>query len=126
LTAEQINLLLKHLPVDITYVDDGDAVAYYSDTDDRIFPRSAGIIGRKVSKCHPPKSVHIVERIVQAFKSGERDMAEFWITLNDRFVLIRYFAVRDTEGTYRGTIEVSQDITDIKRLEGEQRLLDWK
>ena len=126
LTAEQINLMLKHLPVDITYVDDGDAVAYYSDTDDRIFPRSAGIIGRKVSKCHPPKSVHIVERIVQAFKDGERDSAEFWITVNDRFVLIRYFAVRDGEGTYRGTIEVSQDITDIRGLEGEQRLLDWK
>ena len=126
LTAEQMNLLLKHLPVDITYVDDDDAVAYYSDTDDRIFPRSAGIIGRKVSKCHPPKSVHIVERIVQAFKDGERDSAEFWITVSDRFILIRYFAVRDGEGTYRGTIEVSQDITDIKQLEGEQRLLDWK
>jgi len=126
LTAEQINLLLKHLPVDITYVDDTDRVAYYSDTDDRIFPRSAGIVGRQVSKCHPPKSVHIVENIVDAFKSGERDSAEFWITVAGRFIHIRYFAIRDGEGMYKGTIEVSQDITDIKRLEGQQRLLDWK
>jgi DUF438 domain-containing protein len=126
LTAEQVNLLLKHLPVDITYVDDGDAVAYYSDTDDRIFPRSAGIIGRQVSKCHPPKSVHIVEDIVGAFKAGERDSADFWITVKGRFLHIRYFAIRDGQGAYRGTIEVSQDITDIKQLEGEQRLLDWK
>ena len=125
LTVEQVNLMLKHLPVDITYVDDGDAVAYYSDTDDRIFPRSAGILGRQVSKCHPPKSVHMVERIVKAFKSGERDSAEFWIDVKDRLVYIRYFAIRDGEGTYKGTIEVSQDITDIKELEGERRLLDW-
>ena len=126
LTVEQVNLMLKHLPVDITYVDDGDAVAYYSDTDDRIFPRSAGIIGRQVSKCHPPKSVHMVEHIVEAFKSGERDSAEFWIDLKGRLVYIRYFAIRDGEGTYKGTIEVSQDITDIKELEGERRLLDWE
>jgi DUF438 domain-containing protein len=125
LTAEQVNLMLKHLPVDITYVDHNDQVAYYSDTDDRIFPRSAGIIGRKVSKCHPPKSVHIVERIVEAFKSGERDHAEFWVGVKGRSVHIRYFAIRDATGAYRGTIEVSQDITEIKQLEGEQRLLDW-
>ena len=126
LTVEQVNLMLKHLPVDITYVDDGDAVAYYSDTDDRIFPRSAGIIGRQVSKCHPPKSVHMVERIVEAFKSGKRDSAEFWVDVKGRLVYIRYFAIRDGEGTYKGTIEVSQDITDIKELEGERRLLDWE
>ncbi|UCC94198.1 MAG: DUF438 domain-containing protein, partial [Thermoplasmata archaeon] len=114
LTGEQVNLMLKHLPVDITYVDANDQVAYYSDSDHRIFPRSAGIIGRQVSKCHPPKSVHIVERIVEAFKSGERDMAEFWITVQGRFVHIRYFAIRDGAGKYQGTIEVSQDITEIK------------
>jgi DUF438 domain-containing protein len=125
LTVEQVNLLLKHLPVDITYVDDQDQVAYYSDTDDRIFPRSAGIIGREVSNCHPPKSVHIVERIVAAFKSGERDSAEFWVDVKGRLVLIRYFAIRNGGGGYKGTIEVSQDITDIKKLDGEQRLLDW-
>ncbi len=126
LSPEQVNLLLKHLPVDITFVGDDDAVAYYSATDERIFPRSPGIIGRQVSKCHPPKSVHIVERIVEAFKSGERDTAGFWIQLEGRFIHIRYFAVRDTEGRYRGTMEVSQDLTDLRALEGEQRLLDWK
>ncbi len=126
LTPEQVNLMMKHLPVDVTYVDEEDRVAYYSDSPDRIFVRSAGIIGRKVSKCHPPKSVHIVERIVEAFKSGERDSAAFWITLNGRFIHIRYFAVRDDEGRYRGTVEVSQDLTDLRELEGEQRLLDWE
>jgi DUF438 domain-containing protein len=125
LSVEQVNLMLKHLPVDITYVDDNDQVAYYSDSDHRIFPRSAGIIGRQVSKCHPPKSVYMVERIVDAFKSGERDSAEFWISVEGRFVHIRYFAIRDGAGAYKGTIEVSQDITDIRQLEGEQRLLDW-
>jgi DUF438 domain-containing protein len=123
---EQVNMLLKHLPFDITYVDDNDEVAYYTATDDRIFPRSPGIIGRKVSKCHPPKSVHIVERIVEGFKSGERDSAEFWVDVKGRLVHIRYFALRDDGGKYRGTIEVSQDVTDIKKLEGEQRLLDWQ
>lgn len=126
LSLEQINLMLKHLPMDITYVDDNDQVAYFSATDDRIFPRSPGIIGRQVSKCHPPKSVHIVEKIVTAFKSGERDMAEFWIQRGGVFVHIRYFAVRDDEGTYKGTIEVSQDLTELRKLEGEQRLLDWE
>ncbi len=126
LSLEQINLMLKHLPMDITYVDDNDQVAYFSATDDRIFPRSPGIIGREVSKCHPPKSVHIVERIVSGFKSGERDVAEFWIQRGGVFVHIRYFAVRDDEGTYKGTIEVSQDLTELRKLEGEQRLLDWE
>jgi DUF438 domain-containing protein len=125
LTVQQVNLLLKHLPVDITFVADDDTVAYYSDTDDRIFPRSQGIIGRQVSKCHPPKSVHIVERIVQAFRDGEKDSAEFWVDVKGRLVHIRYFAVRDEGGAYRGTMEVSQDISDIKRLDGERRLLDW-
>lgn len=126
MTAEQVNLLLKHLPVDITLVGEDDAVAYYSATEDRIFPRSPGIIGRQVSKCHPPKSVHMVERIVQAFKDGSRDSAEFWIQLQGRFVHIRYFAVRDAGGRYRGTMEVSQDLTDLRALEGERRLLDWE
>ncbi len=126
MSAEQVNLLLKHLPVDITFVGEDDAVAYYSATEERIFPRSPGIIGRQVSKCHPPKSVHVVERIVQAFKDGSRDSAEFWIQLQGRFVHIRYFAVRDASGRYRGTMEVSQDLTDLRALEGERRLLDWE
>ncbi len=126
LTPEQVNLMLKHMPVDMTFVDENDEVAYFSATDERIFPRSPGIIGRKVSKCHPPKSVHVVERIVASFKSGERDVAEFWLDMNGRLIHIRYFAVRDDAGAYRGTLEFSQDLTDLKRIEGERRLLDWE
>jgi DUF438 domain-containing protein len=117
--------MLTHLPVDISFVDENDQVAYYSDTSDRIFPRSAGVIGRKVQKCHPPKSVHIVEKILDEFKSGRKDCAEFWIQLNGKFIHIRYFAVRDSNGKYIGTLEVSQDVTSIRELKGEKRLLDW-
>jgi len=124
LTPEQVNLMLTNLPVDITYVDEIDRVAYYSAGKERIFPRSPGIIGREVSKCHPPKSVHIVEGIVKDFKDGKRDVAEFWLQMGGRFIHIRYFPVRDSDGKYRGTIEVSQDITEIRKLEGEKRLLD--
>jgi DUF438 domain-containing protein len=126
LTPEQLNLMLKHMPVDMTFVDADDKVAYFSATEHRIFPRSPGIIGREVSKCHPPKSVHVVERIVGAFKSGERDVAEFWIDLGGRLVHIRYFAVRDGQGRYVGTLEFSQDLTDLKGIEGQRRLLDWE
>ena len=125
LTLEQINLLLKHMPIDISFVDANDEVKYYSATDDRIFPRSPSVIGRKVQKCHPPKSVHVVEDIVKQFKSGEKDVAEFWIQLGDKMVNIRYFAVRDDQGKYMGVLEVSQDITHIKTLEGERRLVQW-
>jgi len=124
LTLQQVNLMLKHLPVDISFVNEKDEVAYYSDTPERIFPWSAGVIGRKVQNCHPPKSVHIVENILKEFKSGKKDIAEFWIQLGGKFIHIRYFAVRDKQGKYQGTIEVSQDITDIKKLDGEKRLLD--
>jgi DUF438 domain-containing protein len=125
LTAEQINLLLKHLPVDISFVDEHDKVAYYSQTEDRIFPRSPGIIGRTVQNCHPSKSVHVVNKILEEFKSGRKDSSEFWIQIKGRFIHIRYFAVRDSKGNYRGTLEVSQDITSIRGLEGQKRLLDW-
>jgi DUF438 domain-containing protein len=124
LTPEQVNLMLTHLPIDITYVDSEDRVAYYSSGNERIFPRSPGIIGRQVSKCHPPKSVHIVEGIVREFKEGTRDEAEFWLQMGDKFIHIRYYPVRDNGGKYMGTIEVSQDITELKKLEGEKRLLD--
>ena len=126
LSAEQVNLVLKHVPFDITFVDENDKVAYYSQGKERLFPRSPGIIGRSVQRCHPPKSVHIVEKIVGEFKSGKRDIAEFWINVGDKLVYIRYFAVRDDQNRYKGTLEVSQDVTDIKLLEGEKRLLDWK
>ena len=125
LTLRQVDLLLTHLPVDLTFVDDQDRVLYYSEGPERIFPRSPGILGREVRNCHPPKSVHIVNKILDIFKSGDKDKAEFWIQLGGKFIYIRYFAVRDTNGRYRGTLEVSQDISDLRRLEGESRLLDW-
>ena len=125
LTQKEVNLMIKHLPFDLTFVGADDKVHYYSEGEERIFPRTPSVIGRDVSRCHPPKSVHIVENIVQAFKDGAKDVAEFWLHLGDRFIQIRYFAVRDDEGVYCGTLEVSQDITDLKKLEGEQRLLDW-
>ncbi len=117
--------MLGHLPVDITFVDEYDEVKFYNKAADRVFPRSAGIIGRQVKYCHPPKSVHIVEEIVDAFKSGEKDVADFWIQMKGHFLYIRYFAVRDAEGLYKGVIEVTQEVSGIRALEGEQRLLDW-
>jgi DUF438 domain-containing protein len=125
LTPEQVNLLLTHLPVDISFVNENDELVYYSHTKERIFPRSPGVIGRKVQKCHPPKSFHVVQKILDEFRSGKKDVADFWIQMKGRFIHIRYFAVRDSEGTYRGTMEVSQDVSEIRKLEGEQRLLDW-
>jgi DUF438 domain-containing protein len=126
LTPEQINLMLTHLPVDLTFVDENDRVAYYSEGPERIFPRSPAIIGREVRNCHPPKSVHMVNKILDAFKSGSRDSAAFWIELGGKFIYIRYFPVRDAGGHYRGCLEVSQDLTEIRKLEGENRLLDWE
>ncbi len=125
MTPEQVNLLLKFLPVDITYVDENDKVIFYNRGEDRVFPRSKGIIGREVKFCHPPKSVHMVLRIVEEFKAGTKDVAEFWINFKGRMIHIRYFAIRDKNKKYRGVIEMSQDITDIQKLEGQQRLLDW-
>ena len=123
---EQINWLLKFMPVDITYVDENDIVIFYNRGDERVFPRSAGIIGREVKFCHPPKSVDQVLMILREFKAGRRDEAEFWINFKGKFIHIRYFAIRDDEGTYKGVIEVSQDVTHIRSLEGQQRLLDWE
>jgi hypothetical protein len=126
LTAEQVNLLLTHLPVDISFVNEKDEVLYYSASPDRIFPRSPGVIGRTVQNCHPPKSVDMVEKILSAFKAGTRNTAEFWIQMRGRFIHIRYFAVRDASGAYRGCLEVSQDITHFRKLAGQKRLLDWE
>jgi DUF438 domain-containing protein len=125
LTVEQINLILTHLPVDISFVDENDKVSYYSNTEDRIFPRSPGIIGRSVQNCHPSKSVDMVNNILNSFRDGTKSTAEFWIQLGGKFIHIRYFAVRDTQGMYKGCLEVSQDVTAIRGLEGEKRLLDW-
>ncbi|MDF1525720.1 MAG: DUF438 domain-containing protein [bacterium] len=124
LNPKQLDLILTSLPVDITFVDAQDKVQYYSAQPDRIFPRSPGIIGREVQNCHPPSSVHVVQEILNDFREGKRDAADFWIQMGGKFILIRYFAIRDKEGEYEGCLEVSQDVTDIRALEGEKRLLD--
>jgi len=126
LNIEQINIMLKTLPVDLTFVNENDEVAYYSDTEDRIFPRSRAIIGRKVQKCHPPKSVDVVKDILAKFKSGEKKVAEFWIQAEGAFIMIRYFAMHDDNGKYVGTLEVSQELSKLRSLEGERRLVQWK
>ncbi len=126
LTQQQLDLMLRVLPVDVTFVDEHDQVRYYSAADDRLFPRTPSIIGRDVQNCHPPKSVHIVQKIVESFRNKERDCAEFWIDFRGKKVHIRYFPVYDQSGAYRGTVEVSQDVTGIMQLEGERRLLDWE
>jgi DUF438 domain-containing protein len=125
LSREQIDLILTRLPADITFVDENDVVVYYSAGPARVFPRTPGIIGRKVQNCHPPKSLDVVERILRAFRSGERDEAEFWIEMGGRFVHIRYFALRDGAGAYRGVLEVTEDATAVRALRGQRRLLDW-
>jgi len=125
LTPAQVNSIFRILPVDITYVNEDDQVVFYNRGDDRVFPRSAGIIGREVKFCHPPKSVDQVLRILKEFKAGTQDSAEFWIQFKGKFIHIQYFAVRDEDKTYRGVIEMSQDVTHVRELEGQQRLLDW-
>ena len=126
LTEKELDLLLRHLPFDLSFVGPDETVKYYSATDHRLFPRSPGVIGRSVINCHPQKSYDKVQKIMTAFKEGTQDKAVFWIQMRDRFLLISYFAVRDDNGEFIGTLEVSQDITEIRSLEGEQRLLDWK
>ena len=124
LSISQINMLLTHLPVDITYVDENDTVLFFSETPDRIFKRTAAIIGRKVQNCHPPQSMDKVQKILDDFKAGTHDKAEFWIQMKGMFIHIRYFALHDANGNYKGTLEVSQDLTPLRALEGEKRLLD--
>ncbi|WFA08333.1 PAS domain-containing protein [Tissierella sp. Yu-01] len=125
LSFEDVLLIFNTLPVDITFVDEHNKVKYFSDNKDRIFPRSPAVIGREVKNCHPPASVHVVEEIVESFRSGKEDMAKFWINMKGRKILIQYFALRDKNNNYKGTLEVSQDITEIKELEGERRLLKF-
>lgn len=124
LPIDLIEKIIDTLPVEISFIDAEDTVRYYSKGDKRIFKRSPAVIGRKVQKCHPPKSVDKVVAILNDFKQNKRDVAEFWIHLGELFVYIRYFAVRDKEGNYLGTLEVSQEITEIQNLKGEKRLLD--
>lgn len=125
MSVEQVNLLLKTMPLDLTYVDENDKVIFYNRGEERLFPRSAGIIGREVKFCHPPKSVGTVLKILEEFRKGTQNEASFWINYKERLIYIRYFAVRDAKKNYKGVIEMSQDITEIKKIEGQKRLLDW-
>lgn len=126
MTVEQVNLLFRTLPLDLTYVDENDRVIFYNRGDVRVFPRSAGIIGREVRFCHPPKSVDTVLKILEAFRKGEQNEASFWFNYRDKLIYVRYFAVRDAQKKYRGVIEMSQDISETKKIEGERRLLEWE
>ena len=126
LKPEIIEAMLDSIPIEISFVDENDEVKYFNKNGDRIFPRPRSIVGKKVQQCHPQKSLHKVLQILEAFKNGKKDAIEFWINLKGRQIYIRYFPVRDKDGKYLGTLEVSQDITDIKKIEGEKRLLDWK
>ncbi|KPU62733.1 diguanylate cyclase [Thermococcus sp. EP1] len=124
LSIEELNAIFKHLPIDITFVDKDDRVRFFSGGE-RIFARTPSVIGRPVQLCHPPKSVHIVNRILTAFKEGAKNKAEFWIKMGPRYVYILYVPVRDKKGNYLGTLEITMDISRYKEIEGERRLLDW-
>ncbi len=123
LSSKELNFMLNHIPGDFTFVDKDDVVKYFSQGKERIFARTKTIIGRKVENCHPPKSAHIVEKIVEDFKEGKKDSESFWLQLGEKFVLIQYFAVRDDKGQYLGTLEHSMDIAPIQKIEGEKRLM---
>lgn len=123
LKTEELVKLLDTLPVDITFVDKDDTVKYFSQGAERVFPRTKAIIGRKVSNCHPPASVHIVEQLVDDFRNGRKDSEDFWIHMKDKYILIRYFAVRGDSGEYLGVLEVTQNIRPIQEIQGEKRLV---
>ena len=124
--VENLEIILNTLPVEITYVGKDDRVKYFSGHQERIFPRSKAIIGRTVQNCHPPESVHIVEEILKSFKEGTKDQEHFRIKMQGIYIMINYYALRDEQGEYLGTIEVTQDITEINSYEGEKRLLDMQ
>lgn len=123
LSVQQLELIMNHLPVDLTFIDENDVVRYFSHGKERIFARTKAVIGRTVQNCHPPQSVHVVEKLLEDFKSGRKDEEDFWIQIKDKFVYIRYFAVRDEEGRYMGTLEFTQNIAPIRALEGQKRIL---
>lgn len=125
LSQLQLDRMLLSMPFEFSFVDENDEVRYYSGHAERVFPRSPAVIGRKVQNCHPPHSVHMVNAILEAFKEGTKEKAEFWLTINEKFIHVSYYPVRDDNGCYLGCLEVTQDITRIKNLEGERRLLEW-
>jgi PAS domain S-box-containing protein len=124
LSKNALEAVMNTLPVEVSFVDENDTVQYFNKNGNRIFPRPRTIIGRKVQNCHPQQSVHIVNQLLDEMKQGKRDVAEFWIDVKGRKIYIRYFAVRDENKKYLGCLEVSQDITDVKKIEGEKRLLN--
>ncbi|WP_150272312.1 DUF438 domain-containing protein [Paenibacillus tepidiphilus] len=123
LSLQQLETVLNHLPVDLTFIDENDVVRYFSHGKERIFARTKAVIGRTVQNCHPPQSVHVVEKLLEDFKSGRKDAEDFWINIRDKFIYIRYFAVRDENGKYMGTLEFTQNIAPIRALEGQKRIL---
>jgi DUF438 domain-containing protein len=123
LSVTELTHLLNTLPIDITFVGKDDTVRYFSQAAERVFPRTKAIIGREVSNCHPPASVHVVENIVEDLKSGKKDNEDFWIKMGDKYIYIRYFAVRDEQGEYLGVLEVTQNIAHIQQITGEKRLV---
>ncbi len=125
LNIAELTAMLNSIPFDLTFVDADDTVRYFTQGRERIFERNRAIIGRKVQMCHPPSSVGVVQKILDDFRSGAESQAPFWINMGGRFIHIEYFALRDKDGNYLGTIEVSQDLTDKRKLEGEQRLLSY-
>lgn len=125
-SKEVLDIALKMMPIDISIVDENDKVLYYSDSPNRLFPRSPAVIGRDVQNCHPQKSVDTVNRILSSFKNKEKNKARFWLEMGGRFILIEYHALYDAEGRYKGTLEVTQDCTELRALQGQRRLLDWE
>ncbi|MNB93067.1 Hemerythrin HHE cation binding domain protein [compost metagenome] len=123
LSLHQLETLMNHLPVDLTFIDENDVVRYFSHGKERIFARTKAVIGRTVQNCHPPQSVHVVEKLLEDFKAGRKDAEDFWINIKDKFIYIRYFAVRDEAGRYMGTLEFTQNIAPIRALEGQKRIL---
>ncbi len=123
LSLKEINLLLENLPVEVTFIDKDDKVKYFSHGEDRIFTRTKAIIGRTVQNCHPPASIHIVNKMLEDFRSGKKNHEDFWIEMGDMYVYIRYFALRDKENEYIGTMEVTQNVKSIRDLQGEKRLM---
>lgn len=124
LKLEQLLAIFQTLPVDLTFVDADERVRFFSEGKKRVFPRTKSVIGREVVNCHPPKSMHIVQQILDDFRSGARETADFWIDIQDRKIYIRYFALKDDAGNYLGCLEVTQDITAIQQIAGQNRLLD--
>lgn len=124
-SVEELLAILNHLPIDITFVDKDDKVKYFSQGKERIFQRNRAILNRDVRLCHPPASAHIVDKIIDDFKSGKEDRAPFWINIGGKMIHIEYFALRNEKGEYLGTLEVSQNIQVYRDLEGEQRILSY-